>query len=80
MPEMMVVHKEVFANLKGRVVGLVIASFSFAMLQMAAYSLFSVQKDPVYTGGSMGMAAASSAQLKHVDMGGQQSLFCFLVS
>ena len=50
MPEMMVVHKEVFANLKKRVVGPIVASFSFAMLQTAAYSPFSVWKDPVYMG------------------------------
>jgi len=50
MPEMMVVNKKVFANLIRRVVGLIVALFSFAMLQMAAYSLFSVQKDPAYMG------------------------------
>ena len=50
MPEMMVVNEKVFANLKGRAAGLIVASFSFAMLQTAAYSLFSVQKDPVHMG------------------------------
>ena len=50
MPEMMVVNGKVFANLKRRGVGLVVTLFSFAMLQMAAYSPFSVQKDPAYAG------------------------------
>jgi len=50
MPEMMVVNGKVFANLKGRAVGLVVALFSFAMLQTAAYSLFSMQKDPAHVG------------------------------
>jgi len=30
--------------------GLVVASFSFTMLQMAAYSPFSVQKNPAHVG------------------------------
>jgi len=50
MPEMVVVNEEVFTNLKGRAVGLIIALFSFAMLQMVAYSPFSVQKGPARTG------------------------------
>jgi len=50
MPKMMMVSKEVFTNLRRRRVGLVVASFSFAMLQTAAYSPFSVWKDPVYMG------------------------------
>jgi len=50
MPEMMMVNKEVFVNLKRRVVVLIITLFSFTMLQMAAYSPFSVQKDPVHMG------------------------------
>ena len=50
MPEIMVVNEKVFANLIRRVVGLVVTLFSFAMLQTAAYSPFSVQKDPVYAG------------------------------
>jgi len=50
MPKMMVVNKKVFTNLKRRAVGLIVTSFSSATLQMAAYSLFSVQKDPTYMG------------------------------
>jgi len=50
MPEMIVVNEKVFTNLIRRAVGLVVALFSFAMLQTAAYSLFSVQKNPAYTG------------------------------
>jgi len=50
MPEMMMVNKEVFANLKRRVVGLIITLFSFTMLQTAAYGPFSVQKDPTHAG------------------------------
>ena len=50
MPEMVVVNEKVFANLKGRGVGLIVASFSFTTLQMAAYSPFSVQKGPAYAG------------------------------
>jgi len=47
---MMVVNGKVFANLKRRVVGLVVTLFSFATLQTAAYSPFSVQKGPAYVG------------------------------
>ena len=50
MPEMMVVNGKVFVNLKRRGVGLVVTSFSFAMLLTAAYSPFSVQKDPTHVG------------------------------
>jgi len=50
MPEMMVVNEKVFVNLKGRAMGLVVTSFSFATLQTAAYSSLSVQKDPAYVG------------------------------
>jgi len=50
MPEMMVVNEKVFVNLIRRGVGLIVALFSFTMLQTAAYSPFSVQKDPTYMG------------------------------